>query len=149
MQVTTLDIRSEYKPDIVGSVVEMPCPDNTFDMILVCEVLEHLPFEDFLHALSELHRVTRHAVLISLPDARTTIFVARFKLPFTGERQIIVKIPNLGRIPSIDAHHFELGRPHFSFRRMRKIFRTAGFKIEGERSYVETLKNYYFMLEKT
>lgn len=148
VRVTTLDIRKEYKPDVVASVAAMPFPDDSFDMILVCEVLEHLSSGEFARALKELRRVTRGAVLVSLPDARLTLLAFTFQLPFTGERQMVVKLPNLVRAPRHDGHRFELGRPGYSLGRMRRIVRDAGFRIALERCYAQTPKNYYFLLEK-
>lgn len=42
---------------ITGSVIDIPFSDNTFDMVVCCEVLEHLYQEEVEKALSELVRV--------------------------------------------------------------------------------------------
>jgi len=65
---TALDIAEDLHPDYVGSVTELPFAENQFDLTLCCQVLEHLPFKDFLPALNEIRRVTRHKAIISLPD---------------------------------------------------------------------------------
>ena len=46
----------------------MPFRDGQLDMVLCCEVLEHLPFTNFFHALKEIRRVARYKVILSLPD---------------------------------------------------------------------------------
>lgn len=48
---------------------EYPYPDNSFDVVLFCEILEHLT-EDPTHVLSEIHRVLRPGghVLITTPN---------------------------------------------------------------------------------
>lgn len=56
----TLDYSSELSPDIVGDVTQIPIPDNSFDTVVCFQVLEHLPFESFEKALSELQRVSRN-----------------------------------------------------------------------------------------
>lgn len=48
-----------------ASIYELPFPDAHFDLVLACEVLEHL--EDPRLAMSELSRVARGAVIVSTP----------------------------------------------------------------------------------
>jgi SAM-dependent methyltransferase len=67
---TTIDIAEDLHPDFVGSVTRMPFGDKQFDVTVCAQVLEHLPFTEFLPALNEIRRVTRHRVIMSLPDAR-------------------------------------------------------------------------------
>src|SRR6186997_2442925 len=68
VDVTSLDIDPGVHPDVVGSVLALPFEDKKFDVTLCAEVLEHLPFEEFPKALSEIRRVTRRAVVLSLPN---------------------------------------------------------------------------------
>ena len=48
-----------------GSLYKLPFSDNSFDTVVCSEVLEHL--EDTDRAISELKRVTRRHVLITVP----------------------------------------------------------------------------------
>ena len=52
---------------VLGSVVELPFPDRSFDVVGCFEVLEHLPGESPRRALSEIARVARRAVVLSVP----------------------------------------------------------------------------------
>jgi ubiquinone/menaquinone biosynthesis C-methylase UbiE len=52
---------------VAGSVVDLPFPDRSFDVVGCFEVLEHLPDDLPLRALSELGRVARNAVVLSVP----------------------------------------------------------------------------------
>jgi ubiquinone/menaquinone biosynthesis C-methylase UbiE len=52
---------------VAGSVVELPFPDRSFDVVGCFEVLEHLPDDLPRRALSELARVARQAVVLSVP----------------------------------------------------------------------------------
>ena len=59
---------SELNPDIEfirESVYELSHADNSFDAVIMLEVLEHL--NDPAAALAELHRVSRSVVMISTP----------------------------------------------------------------------------------
>ncbi len=53
---------------VYGSVVELPFPDRSFDVVGCFEVLEHLPDDLPSRALAELARVSRGAVLLSVPQ---------------------------------------------------------------------------------
>jgi SAM-dependent methyltransferase len=76
VRVTTLDLDPELKPDLIGSVTDIPLGDDEVDAAVCCQVLEHLPFEQAAPALAELGRVTRKGVVISLPDVRPWLGVA-------------------------------------------------------------------------
>jgi SAM-dependent methyltransferase len=70
--VTALDISAEAlahveTKSVLASIHDMPLDDRAFDLVVCLEVLEHLPHETFLGALSELQRVTRDAILVSVP----------------------------------------------------------------------------------
>ena len=80
IQVVSMDMQAELEPDLVGSVTQIPVADNSFDVSLCCQVLEHLPFEHFSQALGELRRVTRDALVMSLPDV-TPHFYIKLRLP--------------------------------------------------------------------
>lgn len=68
--VDTLDIDPELKPDFIGSATLMPLQDNSYDVVCAFQVLEHLPYESALQAFGEMVRVSKHHVVISLPDAK-------------------------------------------------------------------------------
>ncbi len=46
----------------------IPFKDNSFDIVLCCEVLEHIPYDKYLQSLNELERVARKYILISVPN---------------------------------------------------------------------------------
>ena len=70
LEVTTMDIDPDLKPTIVGSVVDIPLPDDSFDLVMCCQLLEHLPYDNFVPALLQLHRVAKKHVVLSLPDMK-------------------------------------------------------------------------------
>jgi ubiquinone/menaquinone biosynthesis C-methylase UbiE len=51
---------------VQGSVYSLPFADNSFDLVLCCEVLEHVESPDA--ALAELSRVSSRSVLLSVPN---------------------------------------------------------------------------------
>lgn len=66
---TAIDIGKKERPHLnlkVGTIYDLPYKDNTFDMVICSEVLEHL--EDPKKALDELQRVTKKYVVLSVPN---------------------------------------------------------------------------------
>jgi ubiquinone/menaquinone biosynthesis C-methylase UbiE len=65
-----LEMAADANPEasfVVGSVVDLPFADRSFDVVGCFEVLEHLPGDLPRRALSELARVARQAVVLSVP----------------------------------------------------------------------------------
>jgi SAM-dependent methyltransferase len=65
-----LEIAASANPEarfVTGSVIDLPFPDRSFDVVGCFEVLEHLPGDFPRRALSELARVARRAVVLSVP----------------------------------------------------------------------------------
>ena len=52
-------------PFLQASVYELPWPDESWDVVVACEVLEHLEYPE--QALKEMRRVCRRACLVSVP----------------------------------------------------------------------------------
>lgn len=64
-----IDLGKKTYPDIKitkGSIYELPYKDNSFDLVLCTEVLEHL--EDPARGLRELARVSKKYLVISVPN---------------------------------------------------------------------------------
>ncbi len=66
-KVDTLDFDKSLKPDIVSDIREMDIKDKSYDLVMACEVLEHIPWDDVPKAISEIYRVSKKYALISIP----------------------------------------------------------------------------------
>lgn len=86
LSVTICDIDPALNPDIVADVRALPCADESFEAVVIFEVLEHLPFEDFPKALREIARVSKGKVFVSLPY-RNVAF--EFLIKFPGIRTLV------------------------------------------------------------
>jgi len=53
---------------ILGSIENLPVKDKSFDLVTCLEVLEHLPQENFKKGISELQRVSKRYILITVPN---------------------------------------------------------------------------------
>jgi len=146
--VTTLDIDPALRPTVVGSVTKMPFPAASFDFLLVAEVLEHLPFEDFSRALSEIHRVTARYAYVTLPHAGA-VFLDVCELPLLPHLQLFFKLPFFwSRHVFNGEHYWELGKRGYSVRRIRREILRAGFHIVKSGIYSQDPAHYYFLLTK-
>jgi SAM-dependent methyltransferase len=64
----SVDRAAERLPEVDvsrGSVTELPFPDDSFDLVLCLEVIEHL--DDPRRAVRELARVARRDIVVSVP----------------------------------------------------------------------------------
>lgn len=76
-RVTALDLARPVIPDrriscVAGDVRKLPFEDNSFDLVVCAEVLEHIPPTDLRDACRELARITRRRLLIGVPYKQDT-----------------------------------------------------------------------------
>ena len=162
MNVITLDMDKRLDPDIVGSVLELPLPDESFDVVMCCEVLEHLPYEDFRRALAEMFRVSRRHAILSLPDT-DRVCRLNVQLPGIGEIKTLIRLPRLRKpvgnfsnaSPSgIDAvgysiqHYWEIGGIDCPLNKIMKDIQSAGFEVKKSYRVFEHPHHRFFVLAK-
>jgi len=147
----SMDIDGALNPDHVGSILEMPFPDSQYDVIGCFQVLEHLPYENFEKALSELFRVARKAVVLSLPDAGRII---ELHIPKICKNKFI-KWP-FGRLKEhkFDGQHYwELNKKGYGTKRviqkMREICKKYDYAMEKEYRIWECKFFHFFVFKKT
>ncbi len=152
-KVTTCDFDTSVNPDIVADVRSLPFEDNSFDCIMACQVLEHIPFEDFEKVVADMARITKKYALISLPN-RSTGFEFVFKIPFIQtlfkKRFFDINIEFPVRFPGFaesDQHYWEIDFFTTSKKKVRKTFERH-FTIKDE--FQPPLNKYhrFFILEK-
>jgi hypothetical protein len=119
--VTTVDHDPELRPDIVADVrsLSRSMAPSSVDVVCAFQVLEHLPFTDFTGALSEMAKIARTHVLISLPEnghfLQLRLHAWRLKLAFG--RKILLR----RRRWTFDGeHHWEVGTRGHDPRRIRQ-----------------------------
>ncbi len=65
--VVTVDFDFNLGPRIIGDIGVLPFKDNSFDVVLCAEVLEHVRFSDSVVALREIYRVADKYAVLTLP----------------------------------------------------------------------------------
>lgn len=149
VSLVTLDIDPELTPDVVGSVLALPFRKAAFELVSCCEVLEHLPFEDFIAAIHELYRVSKQHVVISLPDA-TRHYRILITLPKLGTIKKLIQIPRT-KPPAhrFDGwHYWEIGKAGYSLARIKAELKQAGFGLQRTYRIFENPYHRFFILAK-
>ena len=151
VSVTTLDIAKDLKPDIAGSVTGMPFVDKSFDTIICFEVLEHIPYADFMKALSELFRVCKSHVVISLPEYTGNVWRLYISIPGIIHVKRLINLYFLKRpIHKFDGQHYwEIGKRGYSFKKITQDIESVGFQIERTYRVFEIPYHRFFLLSKS
>jgi 2-polyprenyl-3-methyl-5-hydroxy-6-metoxy-1,4-benzoquinol methylase len=146
LNVTTCDFDPSLHPDLICDVrkLDTTVPENGFDAVLAFQILEHLPFDDFVPALQQLARASRRCVIFSLPHYGWDLQF-RFRLwkrTFAFSR----KISKHPRWSFDGEHHWEIGTRGHSLVRLRDI--VAGV-LNIERAYFCADYPYHYFFECT
>jgi len=147
--ITTIDIDRRLHPNIVGSVLNIPLQDESFDLVACFEVLEHIPYDKFAQALSELHRISRSYVILSVPDC-TQVYPVYIHIPKLGALQILIPIPRL-KTPQhkFDGEHYwEIGKTGYPIKNIAEKIKNTGFEIIKTYRVFEIPYHRFFVLIK-
>lgn len=79
----TFDINKNLEPDIVGNILEFSnLVKSEVNIVVACEILEHLPFDMFESSLEQISKVTNKYLIITLPEFKKFFgFNIQFRLP--------------------------------------------------------------------
>lgn len=151
--VTTCDFDKELKPDIVADVRNLPFKNNTFDTVIACEVLEHLPFSDFGTALKELRRVTKNHLILSLPyscaylENNLKISVPFFQKNFHFNLKLPYFFIKIRMNEKNKEHYWEIGTKNYSKSKIKMIIGNY-FTISNDFHPPFNINHYFFILKK-
>ncbi len=152
IKVTTLDHEQELQPDICCDLRDIRgrVEPASFDCVLACQVLEHIPWRDFKLVAGQLAEATKRWCIISLPYAGVTV-----KASLNWGRQANHVWRAGGRIPAFwrskvyvkDEHEWEPGLKTCPVKQVRKVLR-ADFRIISEEVHPLNNSQIFFLLEK-
>lgn len=134
IDVITADCQAQLKPDIVASVTQLPLEDNSVDVSLCCQVLEHLQFDLFESAIRELARIAAKGIILSLPDI-TPHYEVRLRLPkfglfqWAGTRRYRLSKKERDRYWEQDGHYWAIGYPEIPLNRIVRVIADNGLTI--------------------
>jgi len=138
--VTTLDIDSDKKPDILGNIVDYDFQQK-FDHVLAFEILEHIPYDEFQLAIRNIRAITKGYFFLSLPRCERRLIDFSLGLPKLPvfSFKLLIK----GRKIKSENHHWELDYREHSIKAVEAEFTAAGF--DKKRSFKEDRIVFYAM----
>jgi hypothetical protein len=90
--IKTFDFAEGLHPDILGDLVQnSKLATENFDVILCCQILEHMRYEESLFVLSRMQEISRY-LIISDPYKAITIR-GTLKIPLLKEHEFSIKVP--------------------------------------------------------
>ena len=173
--VITADIDKSLKPDFILDISNSKdfnqFNDNSFDLIIICEVLEHVPYNNLDSILESLRRITKKYVIISVPNQKNIYKLTLFKkgydnkifVPYFRLLNLIIEIFNrsgtvLGDIHykmkkrkrkfKFDGgHYWELGIENYSVEKFQNQIKKY-FKVIKQGRLKENFYHHFFLLKK-
>jgi len=144
-----LDIDGLLQPDFIGSVESIPVESSSLDVVLCCQVLEHLTYVSFDGALSEISRVLvpNGKFVLSLPNGGFYIKV-ELRLPkFAMKKLMPLSFMQLRHHPNASQHYWELDRKGTSVKKVRNKILDY-FNIEHEDRLFDNPYHHFFICTK-
>jgi len=126
--------------------------EENFDLVLCCQVLEHLPYSDFSIALRNLYSITKKYLIITLAYTSKGTFKPYFKInifPFF-KPMACIKIFNFFPKEHIfnGQHYWEIGKKGYKLKRILKDIRKNGFRLIKSYPIFENPYHYVIVCEK-
>ena len=148
--VTTGDSDPDLNPDLIIDLQsDFAIPQDKFDTIVLFQVLEHIPYNEFEIALKKLATATKKFLVISLPYY-TSFLSVNFKLNTNSRRRhLLLQIPNFWKTkPMCKNHCWEIGIKGYPKKQIVQSLKNTGLQLKTE--YQDPLQpyHYFFVLEK-
>ena len=111
---------------VVGDIRRLPFPDNSFDLVVVIRLLQHLKVEDKFKALCEVGRVTRMWAIVSfyrknfIHQAERVLFGRSWDLGMITPREFVRMCRDAGFEPQLLLPLFSFHSQTFALLRKRK-----------------------------
>jgi len=85
VDISVEGLKTVNGPSLQCSVTELPFGDGRYELVIASELLEHLPDEEYRQALSEIARVARRFILVTVPN-KENLTVNLTRCPSCGKQ---------------------------------------------------------------
>lgn len=124
-----LDKSIGLKPNVVGQLPNLPWADNAFCAVVACQILEHIPFDQFSHLVAELGRIASRRVIISLPD-RYPYYSVKLRIPLIGHIRWGFSLRRShGLVAENPSHEWEVGLQGYPLSKVHSVISDCGLEI--------------------
>lgn len=148
----TFDINENLKPDVVGDITKIDeyFGNSEFDTILCCEVLEHIPLEDFERTIKKLINLISQSAIISLPQCKKNLIDIDLSFRFLHSRSFNFNLfRRFGNHKIADLHYWEVdSSPASSAKQIESIFKKYADLIETRSYYSNRYHNFYVIRKR-
>ncbi len=154
--VTTFDLDEDLNPDIAGDITKMnKYLKKKYDCVMCCQILEHIPFENFEKIVKDILSFTKKKVILSLPynsecfkikfgfkgkEKNFKLLIKRFWKPYNYKRKFDIKIDGFNE------HYWEVNVKGYSKKMIIDILKKY-FIIEKEFIPFENAYHLFFILK--
>jgi len=124
MEVKTFDFDPDLNPDYVGDIRDIASliDKKSFDIVMCCQVLEHLEFENLESTLLSLMDIAKNKLVVSIPYNHRKLFYFSIKLPKFRQLTFEISIPSFWVEWEFDGEHFwEVGTKGYQKKRIDQI----------------------------
>jgi len=145
ISIKTVDINPKINPDYIASATNLPIKDQSFDCICAFQMLEHLPYNDSLKVFSEMVRVTKKNIVISLPDAKN-LYVFSIHAPIIGQRYYWIPSRTIHKLGK--DHYWEVNKERYSLNKILSDFYRNNVMLKKTYRIKENSRHRIFVFEK-
>jgi hypothetical protein len=143
LALQTMDVAKDLHPDIVAALPTIPAKQKQ-DIIVCCEVLEHLQYEDVEKSLREMSQKSKYVVL-SVPQKGLHVSL-QMRMSLFKPLKKLFQLPS----PSIEhtfdgEHYWELGTKGYSVNRFKSSIKKSGFQLIKDFRLVENPYHHFFI----
>ena len=174
-EVITADIDKSLKPDFVLDISNSKdfnqFKDDSVDLIIICEVLEHVPYHNLDSILESLRRITKKYLIISVPNQKNIYKLTLFRrgydnkifAPYIRLLNLFIKVINRfgtvlanihynrmkkNRKYKFDgAHYWELGIENYTVEKFENKLQKY-FQVIMQGRLRENFYHHFFFLKK-
>jgi len=145
MQVTTFDITDTLSPDVLGDVKEIDrhFQRNSYDVIVCCQVLEHLEYSFFESILKQFQLIAP-TVVLALPCNKIPLFTGVVGLPGML-LWLHLSFKRIKQKMSHSSHLWEVGTKGCSTSQIRNVIKNH-FDIISEYPFLVNACHRYYVL---
>lgn len=150
-KVETLDLDPRIKPTYIGSITDERVVRKLagkFDLVLACQVFEHLGYKDFLKSLESLKRVAPKMVM-SLPytEINSKFFQLSLKIPGIKKVGFMSKLIYKRVEHQFDGEHYwEIGKRGYPLNMIKRDITRTGWRIDKSFLNPENPFHYFLVL---